>query len=195
MFAGVLALVVVVMAVLALGTGILPLSPRAEPAPTVSPEAAADAEEKIVRMTSEGEEARLSSTELTSLLRYRPEILSLAYVIEPSVDISGDTVFLSGAFASAELPSQVELEQIRFLLPDTADVTVVGTLDDGGAGTAVFRIASIEVAGMPIPPRLYPRLLERLGGDEALPSDAVALRLPDSVGSARVEDGELILTP
>ncbi|MEX2583841.1 MAG: hypothetical protein WD766_11235 [Gemmatimonadota bacterium] len=186
--------VVAASLVVAYRTGLLPVSSGTE-ATEISPEAASSAEAKIARLQRSGQEARLNSVELTSLFKYRPEVWSIDRVLDPQVSIRGDTMSVSGSFATAELPRQAELEQIRFLLPDTTDVAVSGTLDSASTGQAVFRIASIEVAGMPIPSRLFPLLLERIGGGANAPPNAIGLPLPDAVGSVRLEDGELVLTP
>ncbi|MQA88905.1 MAG: hypothetical protein GEU90_01540 [Gemmatimonas sp.] len=162
---------------------------------TVSPEAAARAEEKLAELAANGVEARLDAGELTSLLRYRLDAWSDTPVIEPSVSIVLDTVTLSGSVAAADLPAEPELEAFRYLLPETTQVVVTGTLSTGAAGVATLRISSVEVAGMPVPPRFYPVILSRFGTQYHKPPDGIALPLPAVVSDARVEDGELVLSP
>jgi hypothetical protein len=177
--------------------GVLPPG-RSAPAPLeVSPAAAASAEVKLSRLASEGEPARLSEVELTSLFRFRPEVWSLAGVRDPEVRLSGSTLRLSGVLPTDRLPALPELEAIRMFIPDTARVEVGGTVEPIAGGRTVLDISSIEIAGMPIPARFYPAILDRLGRDpgDGLPPTAYPLPLPQGIGAARIENGELILTP
>jgi hypothetical protein len=162
----------------------------------VSPEAAAAAEEKLRRLTENGEEVRLTGVEFTSLVRYRYGGLVDA-LSDPSVSFAGDTVVLAGRLAAEHLPRVEELDRIRMLLPDTTAVTIQGRLEPLDAGRAAFEVRSVEVARIPVPARFYPPVLERIGRrDEAgLSATAVALRLPPGATSARVEQGHLVLTP
>jgi hypothetical protein len=192
-----LAAVVVVGAVLAM-RGREPPGVEVEPTAvgTYTPEAAADAEAKLSNLHLSLEEARLSGEELTSLLRYRPEVWSLGPVIHPEVRISGDTLRLNGAILTAEIPSDPQLDAIRSLLPDTATVDVTGTVRPNSTGSVMLQVYSVEVAGMPIPARYHPMILERLGPTTVDPDGAtLVLPLPGPLGTARVEAGELILVP
>src|SRR5690606_26682409 len=122
----------------------------------VSAAAAAGAEAKLEALREEGEEARLNDVELTSLLRYRPDLWSFSAVIEPEVALRADTIQLTGSVLTDQLPADAELDQFRFLLPDTTRVSVAGTLIPGAPGVATVQVTSIEAAGMPVPPRYYP---------------------------------------
>jgi hypothetical protein len=181
----------------AYGLGIFPPRRPAFEMANVSPAAAAVAEMKLARLQSHGEEARLTGVELTSLFRYRPEVWSLGAVRSPLLRLSGDTLWISGSIPTDQLPSQPEIDAIRFFLPDTARVDLGGTVRGMGRGTAVLEITSVEVAGMPIPPRYFPLIIDRLGGEgeAGLPRSAFVLPLPPGIGSARVAGDELILTP
>jgi hypothetical protein len=163
----------------------------------VSPEAAAAAEAKLERLRSEGEPARLSSVELTSLIRYRAPAAALETLHEPSVRMSGDTIRLSGRIPTDRLPSHPDLDKVRPFLPDTAPLVIQGQVEPLGAGRAALDIRSVQFAGVPIPPSYYPAMLERLGRkpEPGLPPAAVAVTLPPGVGAARVEEGHLVLSP
>lgn len=163
----------------------------------VSPEAAAAAEEKLERLRTHGDTVRLSSTEIASLVRYRyagwvPDVLR-----EPSLALAGDSLLLTGLIPTEELPNLPELDRVRSFLPDTARVEVSGRLFTPAPGQAALEVGSISVSHVPIPRRFYPDLVRRLGGGEAagLPESTLAFGLPEGVGSARVEDGFLVLTP
>jgi hypothetical protein len=193
---GIFLLLLVFGGILLFGLGIFP-SRQQRPAVTeVSPEAAASAEMKLAALDN-GEEVRLSGIELTSLFRYRPEIWSAGAVTSPAIQMSGDTLWLTGAIPTDRLPSQPEIDAIRFFLPDTAWVELAGHVRPMPGGVTVLDVSSIDLAGMPIPPRYIPVIADRMGHEQRadLPPTSIILPLPGGVGSARVEGGELILTP
>lgn len=163
----------------------------------VGPEAAEVAEEKLSRLALDLEEAWLTPIELTSLLRYRSESWGIGGFQNPEVELSGDTIRLRGGVAVDELPSDPELDAFRFLLPDTALIELEGRLRITGGGSSYLEVSALQVAGMPIPASFYPLIIDRLSRDstDTLPPNGFALPLPPAVGSARVEDGILILTP
>lgn len=163
----------------------------------VSPEAAAIAQEKIGRLRSAGETARLSSIEVSSLLRYGGPALLTGRVHDPSVEFLSDSVRVSGTIATRDLPSHPELDRIRPLLPDSSEVAISGTLAELPSGRVAVEIDQVTFAGIPIPERYYPDVLERFGRQDepGLGDAAIAVSLPQGVGGARVESGYLILTP
>lgn len=163
----------------------------------VSLEAAESAELKLERLVSDRTPARLSDIEVTSLLRYKADTWSLASGSRPEVSMSADTIYVRGSIGTDRLSADPSLDAIRLLLPDTARVGLSGTIDSAEDGTVVLRIAALEVEGMPIPPRYVPTILDRIGYPQRsdIDSDAIEIPLPASVGSARIENGELVLTP
>lgn len=171
---------------------------RGEPVATiVSPEAAAQAEAKLARLTGEGDTVRLNDVEFTSLMRYRMRDRIPGDLESPAVAFSGDTVRLMARVPSDRLPQVPELGAARAFLPDTADVDVVGHVETLESGRAAFEVRRITFAGIPIPQRFYPQALERMGRREepGLGPSAFPFPLPDGVGTARVEGGMLVLTP
>jgi hypothetical protein len=163
----------------------------------VSEAAAAMAEAKLERLRDHGEPAQLSGVEISSLIRYRLSGWVPAQLRDPSVALSGDTVRLGGRVPTAELPEVPELDRVRSFLPDTAQVAVTGRLTTLGTGRAAFDVAEVAVSGVPLPARFYPDVLERLGrrNEPGLAPTAVPFALPEGVGSARVENGYLLLAP
>lgn len=163
----------------------------------ISPEAAAQAEEKLTRLREEREPVQLSGVELSSLLHYRYPNSLPPVLRDPAIGFAGDTVQLSGRLATESLPSFGDLDRMRMLLPDTTPVVVRGQLQPLPDGRTSFQVQQVEVAEIPIPERLYPRVLERLrrGADAGLPENVVAFRLPPGIGSARVENSQLLLNP
>lgn len=166
-------------------------------AATVSPEAAAQAEAKLERLREEGETIRLSEVEFTSLLRYGMRDRIPGDLYAPAVEFRGDTLRLMGRIPSDRLPRLPELGPVADFLPDTADVDVLGHLRMLEPGRAALDVRRVTFAGIPVPERLYPRALERMGrpDEPGLPAAAFPFHLPEGVGAARVEGGTLILSP
>lgn len=170
---------------------------REEAPVEVSPESAAIAEEKLVRLRDDGRAAHLSGVELSSLLRYRSPQWVTNMVAEPTVLLSGDTLRLFGTVATDQLPSHPELDAARAFLPDSSRIEVAGQVRSLPSGRIALHLSEVEIAGLPVPRRYYPLILERVGReDEAgLLDNALAVELPAGVRSARIERGVLILTP
>ena len=166
-------------------------------ATAVSQEAAAQAEEKLARLASDGETVRLNDVEFTSLMRYRLRDRIPGDLESPAVSFRGDTVQLMARVPSDRLPDVPELGAARAFLPDTADVDIVGKLAPLADGRAAFEVQRITFAGIPVPDRMYPQALERMGrrDEPGLSPSAYAFPLPAGVGAARVERGELVLAP
>jgi hypothetical protein len=163
----------------------------------VSPEAAEQAEAKLARLRAEGDTAYLNEVELASLVRYRAGGLNSELLQDPTIAMRGDTLHVGARVPSDRLPNLRELERIRAFLPDTTRLEMEGRLQPLVAGRSAIEVEQVYFAGIPIPERFYPDVLERLGrrDEPGLAPYAIAVPLPDGVGSARVEGGLLILTP
>ncbi len=167
------------------------------PAAEVSPELAAKAEAKLQRLRTQGDTVRLSTIEVASLARYRYAGWIPGDLQNPSLAMAGDTLLVAGAVPTDRLPELPDLERVRIFLPDTAQVEIAGHLRPIQPGRAAYEVTQISVARVPVPARLYPDLLRRIGqGDQAgLPPNAIMFGLPEGVGSAWVEGGFLVLAP
>lgn len=163
----------------------------------VSMEAADIAEGKLERMREDGEPARLSSVEVSSLLRYRAPSWTLDSVRDPEIQMMGDTLRVSATIPTDQLPSHPDLDRVRGLLPDSARLEIAGSVRSLGEGRAALDVRQVEFAGIPIPERYYPPMLERLGRREeaGLRPTEMAIPLPAGVAAASVKDGYLILVP
>jgi hypothetical protein len=183
--------------VLGFGQGMFSSDRATSAAADVSPEAARSAERKLERLRREGEEVRLTEAEVASLVRYGSETWVPGLGGQVEVTLSGTALTLSGAVPAERIPDVPELESLRFLLPDTVPVMVGGDVRSLRDGAVVLDITTIEVFRMPIPARIHPVLLDRLGRRDrpGLAPTALELPLPSGVSSARVEGGELVLTP
>jgi len=163
----------------------------------VSEAAAESAEKKLERMRASGDTIHLNGAEFTSYLRYRFHDQLASQLDAPTVAFTGDTLMLQGRLPTDRLPDTRELRGVREFLPDTAEVRLRGNLRTLGPGRAALRIGSVSVARVPVPHDVFPDALKRLGrADEpGLGADEYPFRLPPGVSSARVEAGELVLSP
>ncbi|MGH7457995.1 MAG: hypothetical protein ACREKN_02785 [Longimicrobiaceae bacterium] len=165
--------------------------------PAAVADSAASGEDKLRALFQRGDTAKLSGREVNGLLERRFSGWVPPYLTDPEVRLAGDTIALLGRVATDRLPPNARLDQIRFLLPDTASVRVEGGLSPLEPGRAAFRVRALTLAGIPIPRRYHPVLLEGFGrpDEPGLPPGAFALELPIGVESARVSEGQLVLIP
>jgi hypothetical protein len=84
---------------------------------------------------------------------------------------------------------------VAALLPDTTEVTVRGQLLPLDGGRVAFAIDEVTAAHIPLPRRIVPAALERLGrrDEPGLPRDALALPLPPGAAGAYVRADSLVL--
>jgi hypothetical protein len=169
----------------------------ATPPVAVSQDVATSAEQKLEMLQREGVEVRLNEAELTSLFHFRSEVVGAGLAEGMEVRLRDSTVQLAGRVPADRLPNVPELETLWMILPDTVPILVAGSVQSTDGGLVALQISALEVLGMPIPSRLHPRILDRLGRRDhpGLPASALALPLPAGISRVRVENGELVLTP
>ena len=147
----------------------------------------------------EGEAERemsFTGEEMESLLRYELVGYIPDGVSDPSVRFRDGEVTLGLRLAAERIPAIPELDQIRTLLPDTVPVQIRGRVLALEGPEAALLVHRIDAAGIPIPRRLFPRILQGLSlsdrGD--LPPEAVAFPLPQGIRSVRLVEDRLVLT-
>jgi hypothetical protein len=165
----------------------------------VSEAGAVAADAKLKRLRNEGETVRMNGAEFTSYMRYRMGPRFSTDIQLPTVAFAGDQVKVAGRLPKDRIPaSQLrQLGRAADFIPDTATVEVGGGLRMLAPGRAVLKVNSVAAERVPIPRDRYLPLLDRVGGmdEPGLERDEVAFQLPPGVGSARVENGELVLSP
>lgn len=168
--------------------------PGSDVATKISPEAAEQAQAKLERLKAEGDTVHLTAVEFTSLIRYHLAGLT-GPLRDPTVEFVDNTLQLSGRVPTDLIPSSPDIDRVRGFLPDTADVTLNGSLRTLRPGRAALDIGAVTVARVPVPASYYPVALQKMGRrDEAgLQPAEYPFTLPAGVGSARVEGGELVL--
>ena len=170
-----------------------PGSGPAQPSPEIA-DSTLDRFERFRR--GEGEDRlALGATELSSVLRYSLPGLVPPGVSDPAVFLEDGRVRIRARVALDALPRRPELDQIMEILPDTVLLEMVGTLVPLDQAFLALRVDRVEASGVPIPQRMVADLLAGLGreGPPSLPSDALAVPIPDGVRSVVVQSDSLVL--
>jgi hypothetical protein len=137
----------------------------------------------------------LSAVELQSLLVYRYQGMLPAFLAEPGVEFSDDRLRLRVRVPIDKLPRVEGLGEAAAFLPDTTDLTVTGRLLPLDTGRIAFAVDDVSAQRFPLPRRLVPGALERLGRQDepGLPPDAMALTLPPGIAAAYIRRDSLVL--
>lgn len=162
-----------------------------------SAELAEAAESKLEALASRGapERVTLTEAELQSLVDYRLSSALPAFLDAPRVRLRDGRVRVEARVMTRRLPDLPELGDFEAFIPDTTDVAATGHLIPLRPGRVGIAVAAISVAGVPLPERLIPPILRRLGRTEedGLPSDAVAVPLPAGATAAYVHGDSVVL--
>lgn len=144
-----------------------------------------------------GEQARtaLSAIELESLLLFRYRGVLPAFMDSTQIELVQDQLQLRARVPVDKLPSVDGLAEAAAFLPDTTELTVTGRLLPLESGRVAFAVDQVSAARFPLPSRLVPGALTRLGrvDEPGLPPDAMALPLPSGVTSAYIRRDSLVL--
>jgi hypothetical protein len=171
------------------------LSARAEEIPA-SPELAERAGKKLKDLEG-GKESQVvfEAHELQSLLQFKFQQLLPAFVDSPTIALENDRIAVHARVPVDRLPSISELGEAAGFLPDTAEVDLVGQLLPLDSGRVALAIEQVRAARIPLPHRLVPKALRRLGrkDEPGLPEDALALPLPAGAAAAFVRGDSLVL--
>jgi hypothetical protein len=137
----------------------------------------------------------LGGAEVSSVVRYSLPGLLPEGVSEPTVTFRGDDLLLSARVAVASFPDMPALAEVLGLLPDTVNIEMRGALIPFAPRLTALHVERVEASRIPLPARMVPGILNALGRREreGLPSDAMAIPLPNGITSAYVENDHLIL--
>lgn len=163
---------------------------------TASPELARVAEDKLDALRAgTTPHAALSAVELESLLAYRYQGAIPGFLGSPTVELQGERVRLRARVPVDKLPRVDGIGEAAAFLPDTTELTVAGRLLPLGPGRVAFAIDDVSAQRFPLPRRLVPRALERLGrrDEPGLPPEAMALPLPPGIAAAYIRSDSLVL--
>ena len=152
-----------------------------------SPELAEVAATKIARLKSGDVEAvSLSANEIQSLLQFKYRQLLPAFVDSPRVELEGGKIIVMARVPVDRLPQLSELGEAAAFLPDTTEVGVTGQVLPLRTGRIALAVDQVRAARIPLPRRLVPGALRKLGrkDEPGLPADALALPLPPGADAA-----------
>lgn len=161
-----------------------------------SEELADQAGQKLDDLESGREErVALSGEELQSLLQYRYPQLLPAFVDSPKIALEGDRIHVTARVPIESMPNLSELGDAAGFLPDTTEVGMTGSILPLGTGRVALAVDEVSASRIPLPDRLIPGALRRLGrkDEPGLPREALALPLPPGAASAYVRDDSLYL--
>jgi len=162
-----------------------------------SAELAAAAESKLAALGSRGAPERITLTEaeLQSLVDYRLSGALPGFLASPRVRLRDGRVRIEARVMTRRLPDLPELGDFAAFIPDTTDIAATGQLIPLRPGRVGITVAGISVAGVPLPERLIPPILRRLGRteEEGLPPDAFAVPLPAGATAAYVHGDSMVL--
>lgn len=161
-----------------------------------SPELAAAAAAKLDQLRDgTADRATLSATELASLLQYSYQGALPGFLGIPVIDLSGERLRLRARVPIDKLPNVEGLGEAAAFLPDTTELTVSGRLLPLTPGRVAFAVDDVSAQRFPLPRRLVPAALERLGrrDEPGLPADAIALPLPPGASAAYIRRDSLVL--
>ena len=161
-----------------------------------SEELADQAGKKLDDLESGREErVALSGEELQSLLQYRYPQLLPAFVDSPKIALEGDRIHVTARVPIESMPNLSELGDAAGFLPDTTEVGMTGSILPLGTGRVALAVDEVSASRIPLPDRLIPGALRRLGrkDEPGLPREALALPLPPGAASAYVRDDSLHL--
>ncbi len=160
-----------------------------------SPELADSAAARIASLDS-GRQRRiaLSEVELQSLLLYKFRSVLPGFVDSPRVELKGDRISVHARIPVDRLPQVSELGEAASFLPDTTDVAVSGQLLPLRKGRVALTVDQVTAARIPLPRRLLPGALRKLGrhDEPGLPADAMSVPLPPGADAAYVRNDSLV---
>jgi hypothetical protein len=160
-----------------------------------SPELAELASDKLGQLhAGEIEVVALSETEIQSLLQYKYQQLLPAFVDSPRVQLDGGKIVVQARVPVERLPQLGELGEAAAFLPDTTEIGVIGQVLPLRDGRVALAVDQVRAARIPLPKRLVPGALRKLGRKEepGLPPDALALPLPPGADAAYVRGDSLV---
>ncbi len=137
----------------------------------------------------------LDEVEVESVLRYYLQGRLPPEILDPEVIFGEEDFHLRGRVPLEAFPRLPELQHVIALLPDTVQLEFRAVLQPFDNEVLAVQVRGIEAAGVAIPARFVPQILDALGRQNrsGLALDAVAISLPRGVRSAYVANGRLVI--
>jgi hypothetical protein len=136
----------------------------------------------------------LSETELQSLLQFKYRQLLPGFVDSPRVELENGKIIVHARVPVERLPQLNELGEAAAFLPDTTELGVTGQILPLSRGRIALAVDQVRAARIPLPRRLVPGALRKLGrkDEPGLPEDALGIRLPPGADAAYVRGDSLV---
>ncbi len=137
----------------------------------------------------------LGEAEVQSLLEYRMKRSLPPYLHDPHIEMIENGMRVRARVPKSAMPELPGAGDMVSLLPDTTEVSARTQILPLGGGRVALSVDEISAARIPLPQRMIPSLLRRVGrrDEPGLPQDAIAVRLPNGVCSAYVHADSLVL--
>ena len=163
--------------------------------PGATAELADVAGRKLANLKSgEAQSVALSQDEIQSLLQFKYRQLLPGFVDSPRVELDNGKITVRARVPVDRLPQLNELGEAAAFLPDTTEVGVTGQILPLRDGRVALAVDQVRAARIPLPHRMVPGALRKLGrkDEPGLPDDALAVRLPPGVDAAYVRGDSLV---
>lgn len=164
--------------------------------PEASEELAASASAKLALLGQDGvTRVAFHEAELQSLIQYRWAAALPDAVVSPRVGIGAGRVTMEGAVPVSRLGRIAELEEIIAFLPDTTSLRAVASLVPLDGRHIILEVHELGAAGVPIPKRLIPPILDRLRVHQVpgVGPNGLAVPLPEPIGNVWVSGDSLVV--
>jgi hypothetical protein len=108
----------------------------------------------------------------------------------------GDRLYVRADIALSDVGGAEILGPLAGFLSDRETMMFGGTFEVIRPGLAQFHVRELKLRELAIPPKMIPRLVQRIGRGarpEGVASDALPLLVPEQIGDVRVARGKVTL--
>lgn len=164
--------------------------------PEVSETLADDAAARLAGLGRDGvTRVAFHQPELQSLLQYRWAAHLPDDLAAPRVALGAGRITLEGDVPTARFGRIAELREIIGFLPDTASLRAVASFVPLDSGRVAVEVHELGAAGIPIPQKLIPVILDRFRAERAPGAgpNAMVVPLPAAVGTVYVSGDSLVV--
>jgi len=165
--------------------------------PVVSAELADESAARLATLGDDGvDRVAIHAAELQSLILYRWAPFMPEELGRPRVGLGEGRITLEGDVATERFGRISELREVLSFLPDTATLRAVASFVPLDSAHVALEVHELGAAGVPIPKRLIPPILDRLrpAGSPAVSPNTLAVPLPPGIGNVYVSGDSLVLT-
>lgn len=170
---------------------------RTDAPPAAAPPLAESAETKLATIVGAGQatSVTLSQAEVQSLIDYRMLDLVPETLAAPRVELRGGRLRVQARIATEILSGLPDGPDLLAWLPDSTDLAATGQLIPLDSERVALAIEDVSASRIPLPRRVIPGLLDRLGrpAEAGLPEDAWAIPLPPGATDVYVRGDTLVV--